>query len=253
MRLTTRPHQQHGLGLVELMVGITVGLIVVAGASMVAVNQINEHRRLMLETQVQQDLRSAADLLQQDIRRAGFRGRAEYSSWAPATGVGTLLESPAQAATPNGYVDVALVNDSDGVVLTYFYARRTGTAPYAVRDVPEDNEHFGFRWDRAAKTIYLMLGAPSGSPNWQPVTDPESVRIEDLAVEISTQAVSLGEFCDKPCSPLYPSASAVCPTQEVREVRFSIRGQATHDAKVVRTLSGVERIRADELIGSCPP
>ena len=69
MRMTSM--RQRGLGLVELMVGITVGLIVAAGASMMAVNQINEHRRLMLETQIQQDLRSVADLLQQDLRRAG--------------------------------------------------------------------------------------------------------------------------------------------------------------------------------------
>lgn len=252
MSIRRARRRQRGLGLVELMVGITVGLIVVAGASMVAVNQINEHRRLMLETQVQQDLRSAADLLQQDLRRAGFRGRAEYSAWAPATGVGSLTERPPQAATPNGYIDLDLVQDSGGVVLTYAYARRVGNNPYEVRTTPQDNERFGFRWDKAARTLYLMVGAPAGKPNWQPITDPESVRIDDLSVEITTQAVSLGEFCDRPCTPLDPTATQACPTQEIRDVRFTLRGHARHDDKVVRTLSGTERLRADRIEGSCP-
>jgi prepilin-type N-terminal cleavage/methylation domain-containing protein len=83
MRMTPSSLRQHGLGLIELMVGITVGLIVAAGASIVAVNQINEHRRLMLEMQIQQDLRTTADLIQQDLRRQGFRGTAELGVWAP--------------------------------------------------------------------------------------------------------------------------------------------------------------------------
>ena len=63
-----------GISLVELMVGIAVGMIVVAGASVMLVNQVNEHRRLMLETQVQQDLRASADLILRELRRAGYRG-----------------------------------------------------------------------------------------------------------------------------------------------------------------------------------
>ena len=44
--------RQRGLSLVELMVGITVGMIIVAGVSLMMVNQIDEHRRLSLETQI---------------------------------------------------------------------------------------------------------------------------------------------------------------------------------------------------------
>ncbi|MCA1416895.1 prepilin-type N-terminal cleavage/methylation domain-containing protein, partial [Bradyrhizobium sp. NBAIM20] len=95
-----------GLGLIELMVGITVGLIVAAGASLVAVNQINEHRRLMLEIQVQQDLRTAADLVQQELRRAGFRGRADLGVWSPPQGVGTLKQLEARPASVNEFMPV---------------------------------------------------------------------------------------------------------------------------------------------------
>lgn len=233
---------QRGLGLVELMVGITVGLIVAAGASMVAVNQINEHRRLMLEMQLQQDLRTAADLLQQDMRRAGSRSVGQYSIWQPASGVGTAAEVPAKAASANPYGSLVRTEDAANLTLTYLYARRTDNT----NDVPMNNEYFGVRWDKANQALYLKLGLKAGADNWQPITDPSLIKIIDFDIDVTTQDISIADFCDTPC------AGAGCPTQKVRRVSFTIRGQATHDSAVVRTLQGVERVRADELSGACP-
>lgn len=55
--------RQRGLSLVELMVGITVGLFVVAAAATLVANQLSDNRRLLLETQVQQDLRATMDII----------------------------------------------------------------------------------------------------------------------------------------------------------------------------------------------
>ena len=52
---------QRGLSIVEMMVGIAVGLIVVAAATLMVAGQLADNRRLLLETQVQQDLRASAD------------------------------------------------------------------------------------------------------------------------------------------------------------------------------------------------
>lgn len=254
MRLTSRHRRfgQQGLGLVELMVGITIGLIVAAGASLIAVNQINEHRRLMLETQVQQDLRVTADLLQQDMRRAGFRGLAELGVWAPASGVGTPLEQSAQAATANVYTEIVRTETSGGAEgelirsLQYSYARRDSDGMYGDGSAVLSNEYFGVKWDKAKKTLYLQLGKKDdGQPNWQPVTDPETVKIVDFDIQVFEQKVQLGDFCDSACT------AATCPAQAVRRVEFRIRGQAKHDANVVRTLTGGERIRADAMTGAC--
>lgn len=239
MQLKSRQRSaQLGLSLVELMVGITVGLIVAAGASMVAVNQINEHRRLMLEVQVQQDLRTAADLLQQDMRRAGFRGLPQYAIWQPASGVATSSEVPAQAASANPYSSLVRTDDAAVRALTYSYARTGGNT----NDVPSNNEYFGIRWDKAGQVLKLQLGRN----NWQPITDPESVKIIDFDIDVSSQSTAIADFCDKPC------LGAGCPAQNVRKVTFTIRAQASHDANVIRTLEGVERIRADAITGACP-
>ncbi|MFG6413369.1 PilW family protein [Roseateles sp. DC23W] len=242
---TDRHAAQRGLGLVELMVGITIGLIVAAGASIVAVNQITEHRRLMLEMQVQQDLRAAADLLQQDLRRAGFRGQAQYGLWTPATGVGTPAQRPAQAASANRYAAVADIDNDQMRAIEYLYARKDG-GNYPASGAPRDNEYFGIKWDKNTKALYLKLGRIEGRDNWQPITDPETVEILDFSVDIQTQDISLAEFCDNAC------VGANCPVQQVRHVEFQLQGRAKHDRQVVRSLNGSERIRADAVIGACP-
>ncbi|MGQ3051775.1 MAG: PilW family protein [Roseateles sp.] len=237
---------QRGLSLVELMVGITIGLIVAAGASMVAVNQINEHRRLMLEVQVQQDLRTAADILQQDIRRAGYRGFAQYAVWQPASGVGTPFEVPARAASASPYASAVRSDTTYSRELSYSYSRVAKN----FKDTPFDNEQFGIKWNKGNNVLYLKLGVANGVDNWQPITDPESVKIIGFDIDITSQASDLNGFCDNPC------AGAACPPppqQIVRRVSFTIRGQANHDPNIIRTLSGVERIRADALTGACPP
>lgn len=246
MRINTLQRQrQLGLGLVELMVGVTVGLIVAAGASMVAVNQINEHRRLMLETQLQQDLRAAADLLQQDLRRAGFRSEAELGVWAPAKAVGSLNEAGPQLSSVNPYSSFDVLADTTGTTISYLYARNPG-------DVPVGNEHFGFRWVRSSGVLYTQLGVGAdGQPNWQPITDPDSVKILDFTIVKSERTISLGDFCDQSCG---HAGEPSCPTQTVREIKFKIVGQTPtqRHLDVTRTLTGTERIRADAITGACP-
>jgi len=253
MNLTRRA--QLGIGLVELMVGITIGLIVAAGASMVAVNQINEHRRLMLETQIQQDLRAAADVLQQDLRRAGFRGLSERSVWAPPANVGAPGELPAQLASDNPYSSITITKEDQLKVVSYLYARRDVTKGYEATGVPRDNEHFGFKWDKKSQGLYVQLGMTAGQPNWQPITDPESVQITDFDINIDpdpSQTIDLGAYCEKACNSGPAAAAPVCPSLQVRRISFIIVGQAKHDPNVKRTLKGTDRVRADAITGACP-
>lgn len=243
---------QRGISLVELMVGLTVGLIVSAGASIIAVNQINEHRRLMLETQIQQDLRTAADLIQQDIRRAGFRGTASLGVWAPATGVGTPSEAAPLLASANPYQAILVSDSSEQRVIEYAYAKNLDRyGVYIATSAPQNNEYFGIKLNKSNKTLYLKLGKRDGQDNWQPLTDPETLSITNLTIDTgASQSVYLTDFCDKPCDTTDPAAN--CPQQQIREIKFSITGQAVHDSKVLRTLSGVERVRADAISGVCP-
>ena len=63
---------QQGASLVELLVGVAVGLFIVAGATLIVSTQLSENKRLLAETQLQQDLRAAADIMTRELRRSGY-------------------------------------------------------------------------------------------------------------------------------------------------------------------------------------
>ncbi|MDR7267474.1 type IV pilus assembly protein PilW [Pelomonas saccharophila] len=232
---------QRGLGLVELMVGITVGLIVTAGAAMVATRQINEHRRLMLEVQMQQDLRIAADLIQQDLKRAGYRGGSpENGVWEPERDGGATA---AKAAVASPYF--AASSNQAGNEFYYRYAKKENLTNTVAND-----EKFGIRWDQAEQKLYIQLGmkANGTDPNWQPITDPDVVKIENFTSNVVKQQISLADLCD----PTISCAGGTCPTLDVRRVVFTITAVARADSNVRRTLTVGEKLRADEISGACP-
>lgn len=236
---TGRPHlrtarrRQRGAGLIELMVGATVGLFVAAGASLMAIRQLGEHRRLTLETQVQQDLRSAADLMLRELRRAGSRQVPERGVWAP----------DAAAVIANPYATVAPADDETGPLL-YSYSRHDDRRG-APRD-PEDDrlnpavETFGFRVERGV--LQFRLGT-----RWQPLTDPQTLIVDELHVALVRRSLELAEFCPQPCP-----IDADCPRQQLRRFTLGLTGHARSDPKVVRSLHVEARVRNDLIDGACP-
>ena len=68
----TRVAGQRGLSIVELMVGIAVGMFLVAGAVTMFVGNLTSSRQLLVEARVNQDLRATVDLISRDLRRAGY-------------------------------------------------------------------------------------------------------------------------------------------------------------------------------------
>ena len=102
---------QRGLSMVELMVGVVVGLFVVAGAVKLFTDYLGSNRNLLLQTRINQDLRAAADLIARDLRRGGY--------WRNAT-AGVSLD-PLVPPLQNPYRTVAY-NGGTGE-LTYSYAK----------------------------------------------------------------------------------------------------------------------------------
>ena len=72
MRAPIRRRAARGLSLVELLVGTAIGLMVAAAAASVVSAGLRENRRVQLEARLMQDLRSTAELVARDLRRAGY-------------------------------------------------------------------------------------------------------------------------------------------------------------------------------------
>ncbi|MCI1191786.1 prepilin-type N-terminal cleavage/methylation domain-containing protein [Calidifontimicrobium sp. SYSU G02091] len=214
------PARQRGLTLVELMVGIAVGLFIVAAAAMLVVTQLNDNRRLLLETQLQQDLRAAAEIITRELRRAGHWTLSERLVW---TAAGPNENNPFAAVTP----------DEEAATEAQFrYMRRPG-----------EEGPFGFRLatvgsGSAARGVVQTLLAGGG---WQDLTD-------SLVLDVTTFSVTPRHGAALPiaCARLCADGSTDCwPTLTVREFVVDIVARSVRDPLVERRLTTVVRPRND--------
>jgi len=232
-RGTPSGHRQRGLSLVELLVGITVGLFIVVGASLVVSTQLGENRRLLMETQLQQDLRASADIITRELRRAGFWGTAQQGIWRPG--------APAVVANPFSAVSPASAPASETV---FRYRRR-----------PTEEGPFGFKLDDNGAIRSLIGDA------WQELTDPAVMRV--TAFTVTPQPEPAGFPVKIPCPHACstdPTDTSCWPTLAVREYVVDITAQARNDITVQRNLRTRVRLRNDAVVFDpalagqvCPP
>lgn len=212
-----------GMTLVELLVGLTLGLCVVAAAGTALAAHARDSRRLLLAARVQQDLRITADLVVRELRRAG--------RWRAADAVVWSADRPSSAAA-NPYAGLAGFEaghpTSAGSLL---YERADGGSAIAMR------LHGG--------AVEWRIGAGA----WQQLTDPALITVTRFDLLLRQQTLDLGRFCAEPCPPADP---ACAPTQTQREIELVLEAHATGEPDLRRALRAGVRPRADALAGACP-
>ena len=135
--------------MVELLVGTTIALFVLAAGAALAVQQLHEARSVLAELQVMRELQRAVDLIARDLRRAGYNGRA-----GSARNLYAYVPDASTAGTP---IEVRYSMDADE------------------NDRLDTNEQFGFRL--RSGSIEMQLGG-----TWQSVTDPNVVTVTAFTV-----------------------------------------------------------------------
>jgi prepilin peptidase dependent protein B len=232
-----------GNSIVELMVGITIGLFILAGASLVLTTQLGDNRRLLLETQVQQDLRSAVDLISRDLRRAGYWPMAYLQIWP--TGNSPVL-NPYRAATPAWTPSMA-ASAVTTTTSSLAYSRSTGEEgnPIGTDRVPPlvSADHSGFRLTTTSGigTIEAQLG----QNNWQALTDSAVLNITTFTMDVAQHNLPL------PCGALCPGPGGCPLVLGVRDVTLTVVAQAVGDAAVQRSLTQRIRLRNDLAVEEC--
>jgi prepilin peptidase dependent protein B len=235
---------QRGLSLVELMVGIALGLFVVAGGISLFVSNAVSSRQITVETRINQDLRAAADLITRDLRRAGY--------WGDALKGTVALSSSTSATTPNPYRAVTPASSQ----IEYGFSR----------DTTEDNalgsaEQFGFRLNGGAVEMKV-----NSTPTWRVLTDPNTMTVNSLAItQIATDDVDVRNACSTTCctaadvaagtagcSGTPTKTSGTCPTLKVRQYQVALAASAVSNTTIARTLTTRVRVRNDEFSGGCP-
>ena len=232
--------RKRGLSIVELMIGIAIGLFIVAGATLMLTTQLGDNRRLLLEAQVQQDMRAAADMISRDIRRAGYWGQSYRQVWA----AGALANpynriEPSAAPLGTDSIEYDRSTDEDNRFLGF---DDNGIDAEANRP----RERVGFQLNATNKTIDYQVG----SNNWQALTDKEALEVTTFRLDLISRLVDVP--CGAgPCGPC--DAADRCPAinpitncrlvQIHRDLTITIVARAKHDAAVQRALRDNVRLR----------
>jgi type II secretory pathway component PulJ len=214
VQLTRRRHRQRGLSVVELMVGVAVGLFVVAAASLLVSSQLSSNRRLLLDTQIQQDLRATVDIVTRELRRSGSLNNETANRKVWASGA-TAVDGNATAQA------MVMPAECNGEVI-YRYFRVT------------DDEH-------AFDVQSNVIRAKVPLAGYQQLTDSAVLKITNFCivpvVETRTRV---------PCPSVCLSGTDSCwPEVVVREYRITIEGQAANDASIQRSITSTVRVRND--------
>jgi type II secretory pathway component PulJ len=235
------PHRlaaQAGLGLIEILVGLVLGLYIVAVATGLLLAQLREQHRRLLETRLQQELRAGLVLIEQELHRSG--------RWAaPAQGLWQVQANP--QPLPNPYA--AVWPDSASSPTTGYSYSRDSSENQQV----DSTERFGFRIHPSTRALELRLSgtalAPADTDTWQALTDPQVVRLTELSVSPLPATLGLTDRCSLPC----PTGSTECPPRQiVRQLLVRLSAQSVADVSLQRSMSRLVHLPNDVLQGRCP-
>lgn len=198
-----RRQSLRGLSIVELMIGVAIGLAVVAGGAKMLADGLIGNRRTLVEARISQDLRAATDIIARDLRRAGYWGGS--------------LDGVTAAPQLSSYRSIV----SNASSVAFNYAQDPGN-----NNALENNEYFGFQRavdNNGTGFIQMKMGRDAGNnDNWQPLTDPRSVNVTNFEVAAGAEEISLGSICrvmgTSPCCSPHPSNPGLCKQEYVEQL-----------------------------------
>lgn len=153
---TTRHRLQKGETLTGLLVGLALGMVVLAAGSTMLTSQLRGHRQALHDTHLHHDLRSAMDWMAKELRQA------QYSAKAWETRSPTLcLDDFCQDAQ-----DFSLSDET----LAFSYDRNHNGQR-------EKDECMGFRL--SSQTIQIKRSCQDAG-DWQAITDTSSLKVSAL-------------------------------------------------------------------------
>lgn len=207
--------RQQGISLIELLIGMAVGLIILAGISTLIVNNLAANRTAINSARLNQQLRSAMDLIVREVRRANYD-----PSIMSQIGVNTGISIA-------NNVSLDQCSESSCKQLNYAYRVQTGAL------VP--------------KIITLSDGVISleaGGDSPQPLTDPKTVAVD--ALEFCYVNAVTGECsASLPNSNILPPPAGGSSHTEILLIKISIAGHLQSDLTVTSNFVQTVRVRND--------
>jgi Tfp pilus assembly protein PilW len=223
-----RARGQRGLGLVELMISVAIGLFLLAGLTDFLGRSLTSSGQNFRDARLTQDLNAAMELMTRDLRRAGYSSAAQ--------GPGTAVSAP-----PNPFAVEAGAGAGDGGInlATAGCALYSYDVPATENGTRDVTERLGFRLQGGA----VQAGTSATTcavGNWQPVTDPTLSEITVLTFQYLDGAGAAAA----PQGP-FVAASGVTWAVCTRLIQITLTGRLVGNPNVTRTLTQSVRVRND--------
>lgn len=266
--------QQKGLSLIELLIGLLVGAIVTAGAISLFTGSVKSSTDNINLTRLNQDLRTMMDIMERDIRRAGF------VTSDPQTNLPSVLSNPFfDTVTAGATTDIAVYNG--GACIVYTYNRDDDANKDGITDeIPsavDNNERLGFSLSNGELNMRLSgttnENCNNNNTSWQSITEPE-VEITALTFALAEKTLNVTSMmtdvapangimdgddnnngsCDsgEACNTCTRDGSPDPACLYVRTVTITLAGRLKADTSVTQTITEQVRVRNDKYLAALP-
>lgn len=264
-----RYRHQAGATLVELMVGLVIGLFILSGVLFINQQQTEVTILQASNTRLLQQARDVMERITRDLRRAGYQGYQHHVSSSTIS-----VDNPfanRNASLYGGYItDITIANQTSpnteaaSSCIRYTYNLDddyptlvgSGTTSYG-SDFDTDNlEMFGFKLSSSAVMMRTGSGGSTqfdcNNGSWEPVSDTSQITITGLTFTLST--ISCTNFtaasrndCDNTVT---PSSTTDNPQSgdvlvRVREIEVELSGQAPSATDLTVTLNQKVSLKND--------
>lgn len=241
------PKRQQGLLLIEMMVGMVIGLLIVAAAGTTYIISSRSGRDNINSTRLNVELRGAMDVMADEIRRAGATGElANAGVGNRFTDQAVATRTDLQVSADGTCVELAYDADGDGIVDTEDYA--------------------GFRIQSGR--VQARRGG-SGVVNncqngyWESLTDIRTVIIQPFAIGMPYFAVSYqclntlnNQSQDVSCNDYDYTGIAAGTTADMLETRIvtiNLGGRLAQDEAMLIRLSQRVLVRNHRVVTGVAP
>lgn len=216
----TQRISNNGFTLIELLIAIVISLLVVAAVLTMFVSMSSSNIDHLKSIRLNHELRSAMGLMVRDLRRAGHNQDAGADSLA-AVSLNPFSNSIGGATIQPTVLTVSGASNSDRTV-RFAYDRDNDT----------NIDTFGYRLNVNAgigSIQYCSNDATTNGvacTNWQDITDPNLIDIDELDFNLDTIDVAAGALT-------------------IRQLTITLTGVLISDRDFTRTISEVIKIRND--------
>lgn len=245
MLVNSSIRQQRGVSLIELMVGMTIGLIIVAAAGSIYITAMRGGADATRSAKLNMELRGAMDTMVSEIRRAGYL----YTTTSTDTTANPFMQATSNLSIP-----------SASCVLFSYDADQSGAINTA--------DFFGFKQNgdaiamRSGGTALPTTsdGCAVGTDSWEKITDDNNVVVDTLSFtntvttpddmfqcwNTSTNASETASC--KAGETVYDGATAGSRLVETRSVSVALTGHHKADPLTKISLTQQVRVRNDKIL-----